>query len=497
MTIFYVRKSGNNANNGMSPAQAWLTIGKALGPTPNGAGTNPSPGDTIYIGSGVYREQVIAGGTAGTAGNPLSIIGDIDGTKTGDPPGMPRWTGFDVSDTAVPTGASATLNVTNKNYWTFRQIYFHGGKTNVIITTAVTIGLTFQDCLFVSGSASGNTFNFAMAVDGPTNLLIDRCRSIQLWSNATHAVFNLPTSTVADYNAASTIQNCLFLGGYVHIQPQGTGANAFKGGGIAITNCSLLCGSSRSVFAGNANISTTIPCTVNNCIINAGIGLNANTLGQIVESYNDIYSSTPYTNVTAGTGSISNSSYASLFNADQDFMIGRPNPRHFFAPSPDSPLLNFGLLASPPSVDLLNRQKPSGPGLTWSGSNGAVGCLESHDFGVQNTVTVPGTASNSLLLAGPGDHEILVPVAPIVTTLSIQVYRDSNYGGGANPALAMLAAPEIAVLAQSVSDTGAATTFNTITLAPFVPTGNGVVRLRLLSNAAGNGNVYWGMLNAA
>ena len=50
-TTYYVRVSGDDGDDGLSPAAAWATIGKALG------ASGISSGDTVYIGAGVYREN--------------------------------------------------------------------------------------------------------------------------------------------------------------------------------------------------------------------------------------------------------------------------------------------------------------------------------------------------------------------------------------------------------------------------------------------------------
>ena len=87
MATYYVRRSGNDASAGTSAGAAWATIGKALG------ASGIASGDTVYIGAGIYREAVTVGFTpSGTT----SVIGDVDGAKTGDA-GEVRWTGM-VSD---------------------------------------------------------------------------------------------------------------------------------------------------------------------------------------------------------------------------------------------------------------------------------------------------------------------------------------------------------------------------------------------------------------
>ena len=496
-STFYVRKSGSDAANGQTPATAWQTIGHALSASPNGAGTNPSAGDTIYIGSGVYREQVTINGNSGSSGLPISVLGDVDGSKTGDPPGEIRWTAFDVNDKTVPTGSAATLNLNAKDYYTFGSLTLQGGKASGNIATSVgSIGITFQDTVFIAGTSAATVLiSLTATVDTAAVWLIDRCRFLCTF-NPSCVSLTLPTSTVADYDVNFVIQNSLLIGGSTQITIATSGANSFKPGGVHVRSCTLLGGINRCVQAASASLSTSIPCTVDNCLLLGNTGLQASTLGTLTETYNAIYCVTPRTSVNAGTGSISDGSYGCLADVGQSQIIGRP-ARPFMTPTGDSPLLAFGTLASPPSVDMLNRIRPSGGGPAWASANDATGCLERHDFGAQNTSTVPTGKSNSLQIAGPGDQEIQLPVTNVSTTISIQVNRDTNYGAGTKPTLELVAAPEIGVSGQSVADTGSASTWNTITLSAITPTANGVVKLRLKSFSAGNGNCYWGALAVA
>ena len=73
----YVRKSGNDSNNGLTPATAWKTVSKA-------AAFALTAGDTVFIGSGTYNEQLIPS-YSGASGNPIVYYGDYLGLKTTDP----------------------------------------------------------------------------------------------------------------------------------------------------------------------------------------------------------------------------------------------------------------------------------------------------------------------------------------------------------------------------------------------------------------------------
>ena len=87
MANIYVRKSGNDSNDGSTPALAKLTIKSAI----ETALTN----DIIYVGSGVYRDVGI------TINKNITIIADYTGENTGDA-GEVVWTGYQ-NDTDSPS----------------------------------------------------------------------------------------------------------------------------------------------------------------------------------------------------------------------------------------------------------------------------------------------------------------------------------------------------------------------------------------------------------
>jgi len=77
---FYVRSSGNDANSGTSPQRAFASITTA-------ARYAVSPGDVVIVGPGHYQEGNITPGGSGAPALPIVLMGDSDGTSTGDAPG--------------------------------------------------------------------------------------------------------------------------------------------------------------------------------------------------------------------------------------------------------------------------------------------------------------------------------------------------------------------------------------------------------------------------
>jgi parallel beta-helix repeat protein len=96
---YYVRQTvGSDDNDGLSPDSAWKTISRLS--------TAMTAGDTVYIGPGLYREQVTVL-NSGTAEERLTFIGDYTGQYTGDPAGAVMISGTNAVDESifVPQGA--------------------------------------------------------------------------------------------------------------------------------------------------------------------------------------------------------------------------------------------------------------------------------------------------------------------------------------------------------------------------------------------------------
>lgn len=72
---FYVRRVGDDTNDGAKPKTAWRTISHAA--------KRAMPGDTVHIGAGEYKEAVV-GRRAGTMERPIAFVGDEKGRHTGD-----------------------------------------------------------------------------------------------------------------------------------------------------------------------------------------------------------------------------------------------------------------------------------------------------------------------------------------------------------------------------------------------------------------------------
>lgn len=483
-TTYYIRKTGSDAAAGTSPGAAWLTLGKALG------ASGMASGDTCYVGGGVYREAVTAALTAPTVDT--FIIGDTTGEFTGDS-GLVFMTPYVTNDKTAPV-STAPLILSGKDFLNFTGIIFIGGNNSVnangtcVSAITTTKELKFRTCSFYPGSSAGiNLPRVVMTppVDVASNILFDGCLFWENADNGTSYALKIfpPTSASADYDMNFQITNCLFLGvgGGILLSP--TGAAAFKPGGMDVSWCTIMSAGSAAVLAANASCSTSIPSTVYNCILFSK--LQANASGQIVEDYNLIHSSTARTNVSAGTHSIADGSYAMLFSFGQEFQAGYRG-RPMFTPFDGSPILGFGNSGSR-STDFLGRLVPAGGGSTSPG----IGYLERHDTAIKE-VTTTDAGSVGLVIVGPGDHEIKANVDATATVLTIKARYDTNHAATNKPQVQLVAEGFIGVAAETKTMTAAVDTWETLTFSSFTPTAKGVVTLRLISrSAAGNGKAFF------
>lgn len=343
MTTYYVRRSGSDAAAGTSAGAAWATIGKALG------ASGIASGDTVYIGAGIYREAVTVGFTPAAT---TSVIGDVDGAKTGDS-GEVRWTAE--SDDFGGAGSAAALNLNTKKFLAFSSLVITSSGITAAITNLGGHDNSFTDCCIITGNAISTTATVNVA----SNFTFNRCQIYCYTANA--LTFTLPTSTVADYDLNILIQNCLvWSGSAIPVNISASGANSFKGGGVRVQSSTLIAGGTTGVLTANANVSTSIPCTVYDCyIISPSAGLNANTSGQILEDYNVLAANPLRTNVAVGTHSPTINLAPPLISIGQERVWGG-QPRPFGGPVRDSLPYGWGTNGGGPTVDMLNRPRPSG-----------------------------------------------------------------------------------------------------------------------------------------
>ncbi len=493
MSTWYVSyDQGSDTNNGLGPDAShatnkpFKTLAKCLA-----SGGAAASGDTIYICPGTQRETITVS-LAPTA--ETQIIGDVlnaQGFKSAAgvavTPGPCRVSAWTTNDKTAPS-SNTTLLFYGRNYYTLKNLeVLAGSGVSVSISGS---HFTLQDCVISSLSVAALSLSLPA---GTATIDIQRCQIISGLSNAIN--ITPPTQSGSDYNLAITIANCFIMalpGAGIILTPSGTLAGL--PGGITVSNCTIY--AYYPIYAFNAYCSSTYPITVANCFINGWYGLRATTDGQITASYCAVYANTATTNVTNITNSVTDKSYCPLmFHGHEHQWLGRVMPR--FTPTLDSPLLGFGNATGAPTEDYLGLARPSGPGVTWANTVGALGCYEHHDFGAPETSIVDGGSGASLRLTGPGDLVRLVAVNAASTTISLKAYYDANHGATNKPQVQLLPCPEIGyATGETLTMSAAAATWETLTFSAFTPTRAGWLRLRFVSRAAaGNGNAYFDTLS--
>jgi len=465
----YVRKTGSDSNGGTSPSDAWLTINKAL--------TTMASGDTCYVGAGTYREVVPV--TISPAAE-TKLIGDLDGTHTGDA-GAVIWTGFLTNDKTVAS-TSPTVTLNGKDFLTFQNLVMVcGDAATAVISggTATSTNITVKDCSIVPAAGIGISITTAFGTQ--LHWLIDRCTFGASWQSQGSldaVIITAPTGVGSDYDIDVIIQNCLVNDGQIRLITTGTSAN--KPGGLIIRNCTLVGHTSEANF-NSTRLSTSITSSVKNCFFWTSTGIATLTSGHVVEDYNVFACAVPHdAAVSSGAHSINDSSYAPMINMG-NFDRLPSNYRPMFEPTLGSPMLGFGDDGNAPSVDLLNRPRPCGGQSALK----AAGCLERGNTWVRETGTVR-TGSNALSCIGPAIQDFEIPVDVSLTTVSVYARYDSTYAG-TKPTMKVLFGGEAGVAdATAAFGTGSsdadpgANAWGKLQLA-FTPGSAGIVTIRMVS----------------
>lgn len=481
--IRYVRKTGSDSNGGTSPADAWLTVNKAL--------TTASAGTAIYVGAGTYRETVSVT-IVPTQAAPVWVIGDVDGSRTGDP-GMVQLTGMTTSDTAAGS-ATTLLNLNQKSNLSFSNILFVGGQGVLLTAAASSVNIAFTDCAFRFWQPNTAMFSTTHGFGQAANWIFDRCLFFPAASNGGHWFLACTLGTGTDYDINIVIQNSRWIftsqGAGTGISTQTTGSGSARGSGIRIKNTTFSV-QGAVLFVNTGAGSTVIPHIVTGCMIEHGgasSALRGEALGNIWESYNLIISNSARTNVTAGPGSVAGagmaSGYPPLFTFGQERIWGQLN-RPFGEPLAGSPILGFGTdpVYGTPPLDALYRPRPAGG----QSSRAAVGSLERSNTFIADPVPI-GSGGSAIKATGPAYAEFYVPVPARPITITCAVRWDATYSGQ-KPQLQIDANERIGVGARTVTAVGPSGVNETLTLPTFTPSAAGqMVVVRVVSqdqNGAG------------
>ena len=486
MTTYYVRQSGNDTNNGQSPASAWLTITKAA--------NTVAAGDTVYVGAGIYREMVTMI-TAGQSGNPINFTADVKGWQTGDA-GLVIISAFDDDDAAA--ARSACWDPAQKDFIIVRGFVFLGGSNAPVYNngTGNTAyeGCQFWDCVFMASKSDGQgSYLNLNAAATPTSdgLLIARC----LFSGCIGLELHYDENATAAVDLKASIHSSLFL--------IGTGLGASRGiahtrdtdstygvGGLTIRGNTIY-GAQSGIFCQNLDCPSAPLVVQNNLIARANRGLDASfaTTGSVQEDYNRFFGCNNATYGTYTSGGHSDSAFALLLGASGDLPLWRFLGWSPFKPweplaladaSFQSAVIDSASADYSPASDLYGLPRPMRRGH----DAGAVEA-RARPIAEESQVKASGLA---LRFEGAGVHDFLRPVPNLPTAVSVWARYDSNYSGTL-PQLQVLDVPGVGDLTATM--TAAANTWQKLSL-PFTPTSKAIVRIRLRSNdTSANGLCYF------
>ena len=484
-----------------SPGYVMTSTGQNVAFTYTGISGSNLTGVVWATNTTVTSAATIGTSAALTVCSPVFIIGDVDGSQTGNA-GQVTMTCYTTNDKTAPS-SSPNLTLGTHTGLYFALITFIRGGGALMTNSANGRFYAFIRCTFNGWTANGTGPNFTSSTTGlPLSIIFDRCKGWIMGTSSASWTITLATTTSgsADWDALLTIVNSTFfiVGVSQAIDIASSGANTFKGGGIRVYNSQLVGVALELFFTNSASLSTTVPCEVQASVLacygNGATALDANTSGQIVENYNVFYAGTPRTNVTAGANSPTNETYAPIVELGQSLDWAGVN-RQFMAPDgAGSPWLGFGAAGaggSYPTIDLANRPRPSGGGS----ASFAIGPLELHDFAIQETSTVPAGQTSAGKLVGPGDQFIYVPVDATPTVITIQIEQGSGYTGTTYATATLLANGELGITAQVETCSSTLSSYQTLTFGSITASKQGWVTVRITSyDTSGTGITYFGAL---
>lgn len=458
MTDRYVGPGGNDGNSGLTWALRKLTL--------NGVEDTPIvAGDTVYVGPGVYREQLVCD-VVGTSGNVITYIGDVTGENTDGVGGIVRVTGSDDDETVTRTIAIEI----DRDYRTFR-----GFAVDLAGTAFRNVGGDYnivEDC-FVQycGVAIMNGASC-------TDCIVRRCFCISRGTAGAETIDFNESGGGDQSDTGHLIENCIVIGA--------RNANCIRSqgqGGMTIKNC-LLHGGYRGVFSQSQAVGQSID--VNNCIIiNCYHGLEGEVLGDLIEDYNTFWGNTANRD-TVDTGANSED-FPPLFTPPL-LLDGFQFPWWFGELSEWSKVARIAG-TSEPTDDFFGIARPT------TSSKKSWGPLQLREA-ERETTTVYDSSTASIKLADAGDAQFFVPVDGSEITISVQAYREANYAG----TLPRMIIRQPGQADRVTTDTGSASQWNelTDTFTPDSGTEFVVVILRSLNTAtSGSYDTFFDSLQVA
>ncbi len=309
-TDYFVRKTGNNANAGTTAGTAWLTVDYGV--------DQLVAGDTLYIGAGTYTEDVSPAATCtGTSGNPIKVIGDTDGSQTGD--------AGDVLITASSTRA-LYLDGSGHDYLEFYDLKFSGGSEQAVDCAPTSTGVLLDNCEVSGATKHGIRWD-------SSSVTIRNC-SIHNNGNYGISIHSSSTGTIEDSSFyANTLHGIVIISSTVTMNRCRICDNQVRGisiteGTVTLNNCLISGSGTHGVSISNhaTNVTDLQNCTIvkNGTIgLSYGGGINSVTnciiADNVSSSFYSAASVTRLNNLIYGNGSGNTAANATEIVADPQF----------------------------------------------------------------------------------------------------------------------------------------------------------------------------------
>jgi hypothetical protein len=422
-------------------------------------------GDTVYVGAGVYREQVTMD-TAGTSGNLISYIADVDGSQTSDP-GLVIISAYD-DETSAATRTKC-WDVNKKEFITVTGFTMTGGTSGVVWdSTAGNTSyeeLTFEDCAFIAGH---DDFDLAFRIDMNATTSVPTTAGLTLRRNVFvgACLIQYDENATSETNIKATIDSNLFVGlgdtttSGPNLDFSFASASTWPVGGISVTNNTFF-GGGYAIYVQKPTATTfTNPITVRNntyLFADRDISMSASGSEDFIDSdYNtSSHVSTTHTNVTQGPNDRVNSTDPGLYGGIADIPLIRAtgfSPWRFMesitlddgVDAYTNAVIGAGDTTAAPSFDLYNEARPMGSrlgertdiyyfdasdagptdeGTVWTNDSNA---FNGSDANGATTSTVGTTSTNRLL--GQGTNAPTTGLG--VSTVQYRTWASSSDGTG-------------------------------------------------------------------
>ena len=383
MATYYIKPSGSDSSNGLTPATAWATIGKVFA-----AASPVVGGDTVYIAPGAYRELITAAQTAWTS--TVNIIGDPTASLVswgGIAAGKVRFTSLISGDTSNAS-SSVMFTASSRGYMAWQNMTFEG-----LMSITSSGDTSFTKCAFVwvTNTVVSNTPLITMSLSTTSNYTFSKCIfDIRALNNNGAIWVTIDNGTAHNFS----ITDCLFSLGGVRIY----GGVSTVANNINIFNSTFY--GTASGFYGISTGNSSRICTLTNCyFLGCATAVQSTATANILVQYSRAILCSAFTTNVSQSNNATNGALG--VDVGENILFGLTAQPYL------STLLGyansaFGISSGAPVNDLY--------GITWTGATPDAGAI----------------TYQSLQLAGqynPTERNAsTITIAPASTSQSIELY---------------------------------------------------------------------------